>query len=312
MLFVDASSTLCVCELEATYSLALCVKSCHTVMLVSVDLTRVGHVNLRSCHVCSYSSQPKAQTLVVAMHLIRLADFDVPVDDSSAVARQAPRLHRCLHADDFSTGGEPKRPRLDGAAYTRSPKRSFAPTNIGGNEAVVQEFGSSPLPRNTDRKLHGMSVHLSGLPYANTPAQAQARERAADVVKICLQATWEPSTVARYNSVLAGAVAEAEAFMDVALLPCDTDLKLMLLFAQFDGMPWGSISASKCAVRAWHLERGCSDVFEAVWSERALMFWKGLKKRADHSRRRAKRPIYHSELVGFQRARLEAGTVAGI
>ena len=94
-----------------------------------------------------------------------------------------------------------------------------------------------------------------------------------------------------------GAVAKAEAMLGVDLLPCDTDVKLMLLFARFDGAPWGTISASKCAVRAWHLERGLNDVLQSVWSERVSLFWKGLKKRVYHSKQSAKRPVHHKELV---------------
>ena len=163
----------------------------------------------------------------------------------------------------------------------------------------------------SSRKLQGVSVQLRGLPNAHTDVQRHARECAAAIIKSCLHATWEPSTVARYNAVLHGVVADSEASLGVDLLPCDTDVKLMLLFTRFDGAPWGTVSASKCAVRAWHLERGLSDVFQSVWSERALLFWKGLKKRADHSKQSAKRPVHHKELLGYQKARLSAGTVAG-
>ena len=152
---------------------------------------------------------------------------------------------------------------------------------------------------------------LADLPDPSSSYQSHAREQAAVIIRNCFSATWEQSTITRYNAVLEGAVVEAEAVLGVDLLPCDTDIKLMLLFTRFDGAPWGTISASKCAVRAWHLERGLSDVFRSVWSERALFFWKGLKKRADHTRRRAKRAVYHKELLLFQRARVDAGTVAG-
>ena len=54
------------------------------------------------------------------------------------------------------------------------------------------------------------------------------------------------------------------------------------------------------------------EVFHSVWSERCLLFWRGLMRRADHSKRRARRPIRHKELLEFQRARIVAGTVAAL
>ena len=164
----------------------------------------------------------------------------------------------------------------------------------------------------TDRRLHGVAMQLIGFPSALTRVQSEARERAAGVIKLCLRATCEPSTVNRYNSVLQGAITETENAMGIDLLPCDSDIKLMLLFARFDGAPWGSVSAAKCAVRAWHLERQLSSLFQSSWTERAFLFWKGLKKRADHTKSAAKRPVHHKELLDFQRARLDAGTIAGV
>ena len=247
------------------------------------------------------------------MHSIRRADYEQPGNDAAgdAVPSRRPSLYNCLHADDFFVSQASKRRR--GPGLSAVPTLRHAIFHPASQMQASPSLGETrPQAAVSGHKLMGVNVDLCDLPGAPSSSQSDAREVAADVIRNCLRATWEPSTVARYNSVLEGAVAEAESVLGVDLLPCDTDIKLMLLFARFDGAPWGTISASKCAIRAWHLERGMSDVFQSVWSERSLLFWKGLKKRADHTKSHAKRMVYHKELLCFQRARLDAGTVAGI
>ena len=252
------------------------------------------------------------------MHSIQRADYDRPAQEDNINACHATSLYNCLHADDFSTNHAKRRrasepiemPSLQRARVARFGEDDASPNVLVSEPQGVS--GAAASHSGAVRRLQGVTVQFHGLPDPLSNVQIQARECAGVVIRSCLQATWEPSTVARYNAVLEGAVAEAEALFGVELLPCDTDIKLMLLFSRFDGAPWGTISVSKCAVRAWHAERGLTDVFQSVWSERTLFFWKGLKKRADHTRRHAKRPIYHKELLCFQRARLDAGTVAGI
>ena len=208
------------------------------------------------------------------MHAIRRSDFARPDEGGTdSVTRITAPLYRWLHSDDFAANVDTKRHRSSLASAT----------NPGGPapvSALIYHRPTSqlPMPDSSCRKLIGTPFELLSLPSAHNNCQVQARERAALVIKTCLQANWEPSTVARYNSVLEGAVVEAEALMGIELLPCDSDVKLMLLFARYDGACWGSVSAAKSAVRAWHLERGLNGVFQLAWTERASLFWKVLKK----------------------------------
>ena len=86
----------------------------------------------------------------------------------------------------------------------------------------------------------------------------------------------------------------------------------MVIFASLDGKSWGKIHAQRAALRAWHLEHSQLRAFEAAWSDLAFHFWRGLKKRADHSHPRVKRPVDQPELVAFQRSRFGSGKLAGI
>ena len=246
------------------------------------------------------------------MHSIRRDDYDQHADDRSAVSTRRASVYQCLHVDDFIGKREYKRHRSLESAGTRSVGCSIERSVGTGTASPATHVPQTHTAFDSSvHRLKGVCVVLADLPDPSSSYQSHAREQAAVIIRNCFSATWEQSTITRYNAVLEGAVVEAEAVLGVDLLPCDTDIKLMLLFTRFDGAPWGTVSASKCAVRAWHLERGLSDVFRSVWSERALFFWKGLKKRADHTRRRAKRAVYHKELLLFQRARVDAGTVAG-
>ena len=86
---------------------------------------------------------------------------------------------------------------------------------------------------------------------------------------------------------------DAEWLIGTKLLPLDSDLMLMALFAELDRRPWGSVASFKGAVRAWHvvtIRRG----------PKGLLFWRGLEKRAGRIRSRAKRPLEHSELLDLQ------------
>ena len=99
--------------------------------------------------------------------------------------------------------------------------------------------------------------------------------------------------------------------LGISVLPADSDVKLMTVFAGMEGRPWTSITALRAAVRAWHVERGCLAVMERAWTDRAFQFWAGLKKSADHTRAHAKRPLSREELVVYQNARVSCGTLAG-
>ena len=242
------------------------------------------------------------------MHRLRRSDFDEHDEGSNDATCGARSLYRCLHADDFAPSVQVKRhcnhESRTAPALAQLP--GVSTIGLASNPSQERE------PDHSRRKLQGVSLQLLGLTDTRSYSHELARGRASAVIRSCLEATWETSTIARYNAVLEGAVTETEQSMGLELLPCDSDIKLMLLFARFDGAPWGSVSVAKAAVRAWHLERELGDTFQSAWTQRAFFFWKGLKKRADHTKSAAKRPIHHAELLGYQKARLDAGTVAGM
>ena len=143
-------------------------------------------------------------------------------------------------------------------------------------------------------------------------AQLGNRDEATKSIKACLEAAWASSTVARYNQSLASCVLSAERSVGECLLPCRSDVHLMFLFVSLDKGSWSKITTLKAAVRAWHLDRDLLTEFEACWTNRARLFWQGLKKRADHTRRQVKRAISLSELLGLQTARLSISSPAGL
>ena len=163
-----------------------------------------------------------------------------------------------------------------------------------------------------DRRLQGPRPALPFLVGDCAPATLEARRKAASDIHACLDAAWEDSTRARYDATLRGMVSSLESTTQIALLPCDAEEKLMLLFSGLVRRPWGTVSAAKAAVRAWHVERNLLHSFESAWSPRAWHFWRGLKKLADHSLRKAKRPLSLHEITVIQRSRLSQSSAAGV
>jgi hypothetical protein len=85
----------------------------------------------------------------------------------------------------------------------------------------------------------------------------------------------------------------------------------MAAFSGLDGVRWTSIRVVKSAVRAWHTARNLSSVFDAAWCDSCVLFWKGLKRRADHTSM-AKRALEFSEVLDFQAHRIMQGQAAGL
>ena len=91
-----------------------------------------------------------------------------------------------------------------------------------------------------------------------------------------LDAGWEASTRKTYERAFRLHVHGTEQTTSIDLLPVDSTDKLMILFAAMDRMSWSVIRINKQAVRAWHQAHGFSSIFDAVWDERTLHFWRGL------------------------------------
>lgn len=161
------------------------------------------------------------------------------------------------------------------------------------------------------RRLLGQLVDLSSLEGGSTPAEETSRRNAIAAIERCIQAAWEGSTCSRYDSILRGPVSRVESTSGLSLLPCNTDVKFMVLFSKFEGSPWNSVVTAKSAVRGWHVQRNRIGEWEAAWTERASLFWRGLKKRCDHTLSSAKRPLSITELTDFVRAAQARGSAAG-
>ena len=139
------------------------------------------------------------------------------------------------------------------------------------------------LDRRGSRHLLGPRIHLAPMERPTSAAELEVQTGLLASVQCCLGAAWEPSTRTRYEHALGATVGNLEAKTGLCLLPLDSEDKLMMLFASLDRQPWGTVGVVKCAVRAWHQERSLSSVYESAWTDRAILFWQGLKKRADHS-----------------------------
>ena len=149
------------------------------------------------------------------------------------------------------------------------------------------------------------------LPAASSPSASSARQDLRAKAQDILDCGWEPSTHATYSRALQVHVHGLEKTVDAALLPVDSADKLMLIFAAMDGMAWRTIQVNKSAIRAWHTCHNLGNVFDQCWDYKALHFWRGLKKRANHDSR-AKQPLSIQNLAAFVRHRRLAGTPAGI
>jgi hypothetical protein len=196
------------------------------------------------------------------------------------------------------------------------PQSGIAPVNsapVSGwrrsAPAVLQPTAKSKSDKYCLTSTPPSAQHL---PQASSSAQGH-REALVQVATSCLSSAWESSTIATYESSLRVHVQGTERLVEASLLPLDSTDKLMLLFASVDGSPWGSIQIMKSAVRAWHNTRNLFNVFDECWDARALQFWRGLKKRADHSHScRRKRGVSEDEVWCFISARLQSNTPAGL
>jgi len=248
------------------------------------------------------------------MHLVKKRDFDQVDKDVTGGSSQPPPGHRhdlCsdpfgLHAADFvcvPAQRLPVAPQVAASSVRAAASRPARPPAISG-------VGAAPSASRFSLLTPLAPLELSFPPV--TEGEAAERARLSGIVEACIRGAWEPSTRSRYESALKVVVGSSEVALGMELLPLDNDQKLMALFARMDGSPWATIGVNKAAVRAWHVERGLVSVFDGAWSELALRFWTGLKKRADHTRTGTKRPANVEELLSFQRARLAVGTLAGL
>ena len=248
----------------------------------------------------------------------RRADFGPPAQ--SAQGRGAPVA--------ASVGRPPPQagPALSAASSGPAPRRPAAPPAVGGGAAPVARGSAPPRPKSPpgarphgravqgpapvavdsvgSRCLAGPPAALSELQLASGPRSTrEARAAAAAAIRRCIAGAWEPSTRTRYQNALHQGVDSVELELGISVLPADSDVKLMTVFAGLEGRPWTSITALRAAVRAWHVERGCLAVMERAWTDRAFQFWAGLKKSADHSRAHAKRPLSLEEPAVLQSTR---------
>ena len=236
----------------------------------------------------------------------------------------------CLHRDDFGPPGPAAgRPYAEGPraapsqasavplGETRPGDAHWRPSTSSGpvGAPVLQHepLRVPPVDAPGARQLLSEGPDLLSLIRESASVEQGAhRSRAISAIHCCLQAALEESTKKRYSSSLRTAVDSFENSSGLQLLPCDSDVKFMLLFAQMDGRSWSSVTNLRAAVRCWHQQRNLTAQFDSAWTDRSAQFWRGLKKRADHSRSHAKRPVSLEELRCYQTARLKAGSLAAV
>ena len=232
----------------------------------------------------------------------------------------------CLHRDDFVHRGPPtERPELPAArpAPSRSsPAPVGAPSPGEPSPSVrpvavlavpLEEIPTPSVDAPGARQILSEGPDLLSIVRESASAEQGAhRSRAISAIHCCLQAAWEESTVKRYSSSLRTFVNSLESHTGLQLLPCDSDVKFMMSFAQMDGRSWSSVTNLRAAVRCWHQQRNLTAQFDNAWTDRSAQFWRGLKKRADHSRSHAKRPVSLDELRCYQTARVKVGSLAAV
>ena len=86
------------------------------------------------------------------------------------------------------------------------------------------------------------------------------------------------------------------------LIPCDTPVKLMLLFTEnCENKQWKTTKGQEAAISKWHLEHGWGREYDdSRYSQHFQLFWKGLKRASRHDDF-SKRAITHNEFLNFQK-----------
>ena len=255
------------------------------------------------------------------MHLLKRRDFDEPGGesangDSVPTAEHVRFGPSCLHKGDFqSSNPQPSVIQLP-SSHSVSPvgprrrSRSRPPRAQHAGQSPAESRAQELTLVSPHVSLHSLPMDEDLPPHVLAPQLAE-RVRLAEVVEACLKDALAPGTRRNYSSSLRSMIGQLEVQVGVHLVPLDSDVKLMLAFASLDRRPWGTIQGHRAALRAWHLERSLLHKFDAAWTDMALHFWRGLKKRADHTRSKAKRPVDQRKLIEFQRCRIETGKPAG-
>lgn len=235
-----------------------------------------------------------------------MASSSLRKDDFGSPARKtsAPGGERCdtqLRKDDFP----------EAVALIKKISRANTVTpSVGASKATKLASGRPDFQR--DRfALKGVKVSFDLSTAPVSEIAEETRGKLEQTAAECIGDAWGQRSKRTYESSLKVGVGGAEVEVEADLLPIDSDSKLMAVFSRLDRKPWGTVSTLKAAIRAWHWSRDLSAVLDGAWTERAQLFWQGLKKRADHSATRAKKPVTQGELEAFQRARTATGTTAG-
>jgi len=108
------------------------------------------------------------------------------------------------------------------------------------------------------------------------PSELEGRRgELARVADECVDAAWAPATRRTYERQLKVWIGEAEVELGWSLLPLDSTEKLIAVFARMDGQSWRTIQTNEAAVRAWHALFNLASAFDALWDDRARLFWQG-------------------------------------
>ena len=185
--------------------------------------------------------------------------------------------------------------------------------SVGGVQPRPPNRGSAePSSKRTRLSLNTEFTRFSNIARtAASPVEVAERERREKLAESCLNASMADSTRRTYESALNATVRGAERAVGVDLPPIDSGEKIMAILSDMTGAPWASIRVNLSAVKAWHVARGLESTFNAAWTARALAFWNGLIRLADHTSSEAKRPLRADELLSYVEDRLVSPTCAG-
>jgi hypothetical protein len=263
-------------------------------------------------HRDNLGSPPRAVSLLTAA-------LQPPASTSATTLRRpstlAPAVTSLLPAWQRDNLGEPPRWRRRLQLDQPPVPEASAPStsHVARSPSLVEVSDEDDLPParlTSNFSVIGVAPRLTLLERCSQTQSAE-RRRLHDVASSCVAAAHAPTTVTRYQDALQVHIGGAERRLGASLLPMDSPAKLMAAFAGLDGVRWSSIRIVKSAVRAWHVAHNVSSVFDAAWCDACVLFWKGLKRRADHTSL-AKRALEFSEVLDFQAHRILLGQAAGL
>ena len=91
---------------------------------------------------------------------------------------------------------------------------------------------------------------LPPLDDSSCPDTASARDELTEQANKLLNIGWSTTTKTTYERSISSSVFQMERHLDLQLLPLDSPIKIMLVFASLEGNQWSRVRLLKAALRA--------------------------------------------------------------